>query len=626
MGTRPRFRRILLGLLAALGALEVAYVAAGLYLVRSGQVERWINKHPEKLRVTFDSAFSVIPGVVHFRGFRIVQQGRGSQLEGVVDGGWGTIDLLELPARRVHVVGLRASGVEFRLRPRPKTAEEAAGPMPDGLPRIEGVPWEPYPGPPPGPPKAKRGWTVVFTGARLDRVREVWIGPRHLRGPGTVHASVTVGGDKRVSIRDVDARFEKASSSLGGQQGSSDLTLRLRGRMEPFDPKETKGLALLPLVHARVEIDGRLPSGAAALDYYLRNAPWVTFSGGEAQLSARLEVAGGRLKPGGHVELSPTDLRARFAGFTAEGRATTRLDVEDAAGGPQARLAVGFETYGLLRTEDATEPVLRGTGLRITAASPATIGTLPPSDFTGRIELGRAEIPRLTFVNDFLPGGAGFRVKGGSATAEGAFDVAEGGRSCKGSLTVKGSEIAFDAAGVETAGTLSLSLVVPRGDLLALTFGVDGTRLDLERFNFASRHAQAGVPDWSGSVAFPEASLDMSDALAVEGRVDLRASDTRPLVAFLSARKPLKGWEKKLLSVEEIRGGGRFRLAGRTLGVEGFEVKGGKIAVRVNARLTEKGAFGRVLAGYGAASVGIDLRGQERDLRVLRPEHWFESR
>jgi hypothetical protein len=357
--------------------------------------------------------------------------------------------------------------------------------MPDGLPRIEGVPWEPYPGPPPGPPKTKPGWTVVFTGARLDQVREVWIGPRHLRGPGTVDASVTVGGDKRVSIRDVDARFEKASSSLGGQQVYSDLTFRLRGRMEPFYPKETKGLALLPLVHARVEIDGRLPSGAAALDYYLRNAPWVTFSGGEARLSARLEVAGGRLK---------------------------------------------------------------------------------------------------------------------------------------------GSDLAFDAAGVETAGIFSLSLVVSRGDLLALTFGVDGTRLDLERFNFASRHEQAGVPDWSGHVAFPEARLDMSDAVAAEGRVDVRASDTRPLVAFPSARNPLRGWEKKLLSIEEIRGGGRFRLAGRALGVEGFEVKGGKIAVRVNARVTEKGAFGRVLASYGAASVGIELRGQERDLRVLRPEHWFESR
>ena len=35
-----RFRRVLVALLAVLGALEIAYVGAGLYLVRSGQVER----------------------------------------------------------------------------------------------------------------------------------------------------------------------------------------------------------------------------------------------------------------------------------------------------------------------------------------------------------------------------------------------------------------------------------------------------------------------------------------------------------------------------------------------------------------------------------------------------------
>lgn len=620
-----RFRRVLGALLAVLTVLEIAYVAAGLYLVRSGQVERWINKHPEKLRVTFDSAWSVIPGVVHFRGFRIVQQGRGSQLEGVVDRGWGTVDWLELPARRIHVLGLHASGVEFRQRPRPKTTEEAAGPIPDGLPRIEGVPWAPYEGPPPGPPK-KVGWTVAFTGARLDDVREVWIGPRHLRGPGTVNASVTVGGDKRVSIRGVDARFERASSSIGGQQAYSDLTFRLRGRMEPFLPKETKGLALVPLIRARIEVEGRLPSGAAALDYYLCNAPWVIFSGGEAQLSARLEVEGGRLKPGGHVELSPMELRARFAGFTAEGRATTRLDVVGDGGKPEARMAVGFETYGLLRTEDEKEPVLRGTGLRITAVSPAELGTLPPSDFAGRIELGQAELPQLTFVNELLPGGAGFRLKGGSARAEGAFDVRDGGRSCEGSLSVKGEQLVFDAAGVETSGGFSLSVVVPRGDLLALAFSIDGTKLDLDHFAFTSRHDQVDAPDWSGGVTFPSAQLDMSQAVAVEGKVTMRASDTRPLVAFLSARKPLKGWEKNLLSIEEIKGGGEFRLAEGTLTVRGFRVAGGKIEIRANARVTDRGAFGKVLASYGAPSVGIELRGQERALHVLRPEHWFESR
>lgn len=623
---RRRIWRLLTALVATLGVLEVAYVAAGLYLVRSGQVERWINKHPEKLLVSFDAAWTIVPGVVHFRGFRIVQQGRGRQLEGIVDRGWGVVELLELAARRVHVVGLRAEGVEFRLRRRPRTAEEAAGPMPPEMPPIEGLPWEPYDGPPPRPPGAKAGWTVVFTGARLEGVREVWIDARHLTGPGTVSASVTVGSDKRVSIRDVDARFEGGSFAYGEQRAYTELRFRLRGGMETFHPKETKGLALVPLVRAELDFEGRLASAATVLDYYLRNAPWVRFFGGDARLSAHLALDSGRIEPGGHVELAPMDLRARFAGFTAEGRARTRLDVVDGGGGPEARLDVGFETYGLLRAESSTEPVLRGKGLRIVASSPASLEALPPSDFTGRIELGQAEIPELAFANEFLPGGARFRVKGGSARAEGAFEVADGGRSCKGSMTVTSERLVFDAAGVETSGSFALSLRVPRGDLLGLAFGVDGTRLDLDRFAFASRHEEAGARDWSGGLAFPEARLDMSQALAVEGRVELRASDTRPLVAFLSADKPLRGWEKRLLAVEEITGAGRFRLEGQTLTVDDFRVGGGRIEVRARARVADRGAFGKVLARYGALKVGIELKGEDRSLHVLRPERWFGER
>jgi len=113
-------------LLAVLGVLEVVYVVGGLVLVKSGQVGRWINKNPQKLNITFDSVWPIVPGVVRVRNFRIVNQGRGDQLEGKVDLVWGAVNPVELLARRVHIVWLRCRGVEFRLRSRPKTAEEAA--------------------------------------------------------------------------------------------------------------------------------------------------------------------------------------------------------------------------------------------------------------------------------------------------------------------------------------------------------------------------------------------------------------------------------------------------------------------------------------------------------------------
>jgi hypothetical protein len=622
---RRRIGRLLVALLAAVGALEVAYVAAGLYLVRSGQVERWINKHPEKLRVTFDSAWTVIPGVVHFRGFRIVQQGRGSQLEGVVDRGWGVVELLELPARRIHVVGLRAHGVEFRLRRRPKTAEETAAGPPPMAPPVEGAPWEPWSGPPPGPRKPAR-WAVVVTGAVLDDVRDVWIHDRRLTGPGSVAASVTVGRDKRISISGVDARFEGARSGFGQETAFSDLTFRLRGSMQTFDPKETKGLALVSLVRADLDFAGRLPSAAALLNYYLRGAPWVRFSGGEARVTARFGVDGGRLRPGGWIELAPTQLRAGFAGFTAEGAASTRLDVAGEGDAAEALLGVTFDAYALRRDAAPDPPVMRGRKLAIDARAPASLAQLPPPDFAGRIDVGEAELPDLTFVNEYLPGGGGVRVKRGSARAEGSFDLNDGGHSCKGSLKVTGQRLVLDAAGVETSGAVSIALAVPRGDILSLDFGVDGTRVDLDRFAFATADVKAGPADWSGGVSFPAARLDMSGALKLEGRVEMRASDTRPLVAFLSADKPLKGWKKRLLSVEEVRGGGRFHLGDGTVAVDDFRVAGGPIELRARARVTPDGAFGKVLARYGILKAGIELKGRDRSLHAFRPEHWFEQR
>jgi adhesin HecA-like repeat protein len=623
---RRSIRRVLLALLAAAALLEAVYVGAGVYLVRSGQVERWINKRPEKLRVSFDSAFTIVPGVVHFRNLRIVQQGRGSQLEGVVDRGWGIVDLAELPLRRIHVVGLRAEGVAFRLRKRPRTPEEAQAPVPAEVAPIEGVPWEPYSGPLPGPRRAATGWTVVFTRTRLEHVREVWIHVRRLKGSGTVTASVTVGRDRRVSIRAVDARFDDASLDVADRPAFSSLQFHLRGNMRTFDPKQTKGLALLGLVRADLDVTGRIPSAADLLDYYLRGAPWVRCSGGEALLSAHLGLAGGRLAPGGVVELAPTDLRASFGGFAAQGRASTRLDVLDAAAGPEARLTVAFESYGLLRSETATEPVLRGRGLRIDALSPASLQILPPQDFAGRIDLGQAELPELGFVNELLPGGAGVRVKEGSARVEGAFDVSDSGRSCTGSMRVTGGRLVFDAGGVRTAGSFTFSLAVPRGDLIASSFGVDGTRLDLEHFSFAVGGGRVSAPDWSGRIAFPEAALDMSQALTLEGQVELRTSDTRPLVAFLSADKPLKGWKKRLLTIGEIEGGGRFRLGGQQLAVDGFRVSGGPVEVQARARVTDKGAFGKVLARYGVLKAGIELKGRDRALRLFRPERWYRGR
>ena len=158
----PRWlRRVLVGL----AVFDLVYVAAGLFLVQSGQVERWLNDKPEKRKIEFESAWTVIPGVAHVRSFRMTHQGRKDQIGLVVDRATGFVNPLELIGRRVHVIGIHARGVEFRYRKRPKTPQEAEA-RAAVVPSIEGLRFEPYRGPP--KVEKKKGWTIVFTGATSD--------------------------------------------------------------------------------------------------------------------------------------------------------------------------------------------------------------------------------------------------------------------------------------------------------------------------------------------------------------------------------------------------------------------------------------------------------------------------
>jgi hypothetical protein len=610
--------------LGVLVALEAAYVAAGVALVESGQVERWLNAHPEKRVVRFDSAWTILPGVAHVRGFQMVSQGRGNQLQLDVDHAVGLVNPFELLARRVHVLGLQARGVEFRYRKRPKSPEDAAA-RETLVPPIEGVRFEPYSGPPPGE-KKKRGWTVVFTGATVREIRDVWMGQFRLRGPATVAASVTVGpgNDRSLSIRAADVRFQGGSFQSAGETGLGDLDLHVRGRMRPFSTRQTRGRALLGLVSAKVELAATSP-GDVLLNQYFGKAGWLAFDSGKRVVTARVEVERGRLRSGGFVDLGEGPLRVDLAGFVAEGTARARLETvlaegEDAA---DAQVTVAFDAYGM-RREIEGAAVLHGDGLRIEARSPADLFQLPATDFDGRIDLGTAEFPDLTFVNELLPGGAGLVVRGGRGSVDGTFETGEGA-ACHGRATITTKGLMVEAGGVENSGDVAVTVEVPDGNLRDLTFALEGTRAALTHFAFAIPGAEGESPDWQGRITVTDGTLKLGETPEVDARVELTFSDTRPLVAFLSRDEPLKGWKRRLLTIEELNGEGVARLTKGSATIRHLGVRGENMDVRFRALIDARGALGKARARYGFLKAGIGLRGRERSLHVLRVGHWYQE-
>jgi hypothetical protein len=618
-----RIRRVLLWSLGGLALLELVYVPAGVLLVESGQVDRWLNAHPEKRLFRVESAWTIIPGVIHVRGLHLVNQGRSDQLELTVDRAVGLVSPLELLSRRIHILGLQARGVEFRFRKRPRTPEEAAAKA-AVVPPIEGIPFEPYSGPPRR--KTKGGWTIVFTGTTVREIRDVWIGPFRLKGPAEVAASVTVGRgrDKRLSIRSADIRFGGGELLSAGETSLRNLDLRVRGRMEPFFTKQTRGRALLDLITARVDLSatGRT---TVLLSQYFAKADWLELDSGERAVTAHVEIERGHFQPGGHVDLGEAPLRVDLAGFIAEGQASARLETlsRDGDATPDVHVTVAFADYGMHRLVDGPA-VMRGEGLRIEARSPADLLHLPPEDFDGRLVLGKAEFPDLQFVNELIPGGAGLGIRGGRGTVDALFEIRKG-FACQGRMSIATEGLVIDAGSLENAGNVTVNVAVPEGNLRDLTFALDGSHAALTDFTFTSAHSAPAASRWRGRLEVTEGTLSLGPTPGAEVRLQVAFSDTRPLVAFLSRDKPLGGWKEWMLTIDEITGEGVARFTRGTTVVRHLGLRSEKLDIGFRALIDSRGAFGKARARYGLLKAGIGLRGRDRALKVLRVGAWYRK-
>jgi hypothetical protein len=630
--------RVLKWILGGLLAFEIIYVLAGIILVQSGQVDRWINKNPEKTMVTFDSAWSFVPGVARVSGVRVVNQGRGNQLEVVVDKARGFVNPLELLKKRVHVMGVNAEGVEFRFRKRPKTTEEAVE-RAEFAPPIEGIELEPWDGPTKEeeerakaekraaegkPPEDEgEGMTIALTGAKIRDVREVWIDGIQILGSGNVAASVTIGPgqDKEISIWSADVRYGSAEFRVRGESLMKDLALRVEGQMDPFFTKQTKGKALAALISAQVELEGT--SSGQILNTYFGKADWLEFMTEPRPITASLDVRQGRIMPGSHLELAEGLLGAEFAGFVAEGQAGVTMKTVPGDGEiADAEVRVAFEDYGMRRLSET--PIMTGAGFVIEARSPADLMQMPPEDFEGKIEFGEAQFPDLTFVNEMLPQGGGIAVTSGHGSVDGSFEIEEGA-AVHGQVKVITEGLIVDSGGVDTAGGVEVTIEVPDGNLNELTLSVDHTRVELHDFDFQSAGAIENLPPWQGRFEVTEGTLDLGETVRVDAEMELVFSDTRPLVAFIAKDKPLKGWQENLLMIEEVTGEGVVEMTAGTTKIRHFGVRGEKLDVRLRAAMGPDGVFGKALAKYGILKAGFGIEGDDRDLKILSPGNWYKK-
>ena len=319
-------RKWLQRLLLAIALLAGGYLlAANVFL--NTPVGSWaLNRRPERLRVDWAAAWSLVPGRVEVRGLEVRGHNQRVAWFLEVERGGGWIDLPGLAQRRFRVRGFEGEGV------RSSVVRRAASPARPR--RATGS-------------RGRRGWTVRIEDVSLTGVREIGLGRFRLTGNGRARGGVSleVGGPFHLDPSSLE--MARGRLLLADRTLARDLDVRLEARIAPYAPRQQPGVAGFDFVSGSLQARG-----------LILEVPFVSRTAGppkgpgEVTVDVRLDQ--GRLTGGSRIDIrSPRPLRVRLAVTPRE----KRLLLEAGTAG----LAVGGR--------QDRPPFLRSDSLHLTAAT-----------------------------------------------------------------------------------------------------------------------------------------------------------------------------------------------------------------------------------------------------------------
>jgi hypothetical protein len=622
--SRRRWARSLVIVALALVAAEAAYLAAARWLLRSSSLPERLNRRPERLRLTWSTASSPWPGLVRARDVELRVQTGTVQWWLHAEEAWGMIDLAALPRRVLRFTTLRARGVEIRLRRRPRSSEEAAARQRlvadiPGLAFTQRDP--PREGPAPAP--RRRPWSLRFDGLELTGVDAVWIDEYEVRGRLAARADLAVRLGRSSALPRVRAQIAEGMVRVGGRTVATGLEGSLSGKIREFDHRATRGWGVLPRVDASGRLDGRIVE-ADFLNAYVSAAPWLALEGGEGTFTGRLALVAGRFARGSALEISSTALGATLLDYEARGGGRLRWSVETVGREERASLAAELAEYSLRRRGDE-EPQLRGASLRLEGSS-------RDLDFDGRlaslevtVEAPDAEVPDLRYYNRYLPEAAGVRIAAGTGRVTARFRGAWPAGSGEAELDLEAQALEARIGDLGLRGHATVAARLRSENLEERVFDVAGTTVDLQDVALEGTEDEPSAPDWWARLALRRGTLRPREAVYLEAEAQARLRDSRPLLAIFAARRPLPAWARPVLTVENVGATGEVRLGKDLFELDRFAVVGEGLTLQARLRMAGGGRRGALLAEWRALALGIELRGSERQLRLVGARKWFEE-
>ncbi|HSN87904.1 MAG TPA: hypothetical protein VL025_14190, partial [Thermoanaerobaculia bacterium] len=442
-----------------------------------------------------------------------------------------------------------------------------------------------------------------------------------------------------VSSGGESCRLDRLALSFDSARIQSERTIVARGisvlselRIAPFTPGELRGSHLFRLISGSLAVEGEV-SSLGFLRTYLRKAPWLTLDG-RGHLAADLRLEEGRLQPGTRITVDPAEVEAEFLLSRAAGLAKVEGMVVPGPGEPHLVLGVDFGRFRIAAREPGDAPAhVVGEGLQLNLTSSDLDLAAPGKNLQARIFLPEADVRDLAFYNGYLPPGTGVSILGGSGRLGFDFSLEGPSQTAHGEVTLRSEAVRVRIEDLELAGALDLRARLSSPDLRKRRFGLDGTRLLLDRVELRHIGPIAGPPQgrrsetgWWARLELGRGAMEWSRPLVLNSSVRLEVKEAGFLLSMLSRQRPYLTWFGNRLRKTPVVARGELRLVQGAIEVNPLEVVGGHFDIRSRLRFSRERKHGDLFVRWRRVALGVELEGRERSYRFLRPLTWFESR
>jgi hypothetical protein len=283
-------------------------------------------------------------------------------------------------------------------------------------------------------------------------------------------------------------------------------------------------------------------------------------------------------------------------------------------GTPQSTLTATLHEFQVLPL-DRDEPFARGRIATLQAISRTPDFANPFTDVRFVFDMPDGQLLDVTFYNHLIPAGSNFRLVSGTGTLRYHLEGSRAERGMHGEIdvTIRKGAATFKNAAIR--GDMAVRALLRQANPQDRFFDISGTRLDLS----------IDEPRWSAVIRLPQAKMSFADPVASDATIHLSMQDTRPIVALFDAIKGIPERIQHMLTIENIRGGAALHVEGGQVYVNDLDITGDKLHALGELSMGNKGRDGLLYIHYHGFSLGVRMHDGGRDLKIIRPLHWFKE-